>query len=112
MNTSTSGPAEPSHPLDEAERALGGRAALAKELEVTPGAIGNWKARGVPIKYCVRIEQLVPTVTRRELRPDDFREIWPELNQPHPLRRASDHPHPLRRATDVLPGAPVAAGEG
>ncbi len=66
-------------PLDEAERALGGRSAMARTLEVTPGAIGNWKVRGVPIKKCVRIEQLVPAVTRARLRPHDFAEVWPDL---------------------------------
>jgi DNA-binding transcriptional regulator YdaS (Cro superfamily) len=84
MNTSSPelpAPNEGSHPLDEAEKVLGGRAAMGRALGVTPGAIGNWKARGVPIKFCVSIEQLVPTVTRRRLRPTDYLEIWPELER-------------------------------
>lgn len=68
--------------LEEAERSLGGRGEFAKQLEVSPSAIGNWRARGVPIKACVRIEQLVPAVTRRRLRPHDWATIWPELAHP------------------------------
>lgn len=69
------------HPIDEAARLLGGRAALAAALNVTVGAVGNWTHRksGVPHKYCPRIEALVPSVTRRRLRPNDFHEMWPEL---------------------------------
>lgn len=36
--------------------------------------------RPLPIKYCARIEQATNgQVTRRDLRPDDWHEIWPEL---------------------------------
>ncbi len=36
--------------------------------------------RPVPIKYCARIEKATAgQVTRRDLRPDDWHEIWPEL---------------------------------
>lgn len=42
---------------------------------------GTRTGRPVPPKQCVRIEQLTRgAVTRRELRPDDWREIWPELD--------------------------------
>lgn len=40
--------------------------------------IAHWKLRGVPPKHCVHIEQVTGT-TRRELRPDDWQKIWPEL---------------------------------
>lgn len=82
MNTSAGATApelSTSHPLDDAEKALGGRKELAEALGVTVGAVGNWKARGVPIKACVQIERLVPNVTRALLRPDDYMEVWPEL---------------------------------
>jgi len=75
-NTITS---EVEHPLDEAARLRGGRAALARELGVTPAAVGNWKVRGVPFEYCPKIWVLVPTVTRQRLRPNDWWEMWPEL---------------------------------
>lgn len=70
---------ESEHPIDEAARLYGGREALAKALQVTVGALGNWKARGVPYLACVQIESLVPSVTRKRLRPRDYQEMWPEL---------------------------------
>ncbi len=37
-------------------------------------------ARTVPPRYCNAIEQFTNgAVTRRDLRPDDWAEIWPEL---------------------------------
>lgn len=68
------------HPLDHAALLIGGRAALAKRLEVTPAAIGNWKTRGVPIEHCPAIEKMTEArVKRQDLRPDDWHRIWPEL---------------------------------
>lgn len=66
--------------LDRATRHAGGAAKLARELQVTPAAITNWKTRGVPISHCVAIERAsMGSVTRRDLRPDDWHLIWPEL---------------------------------
>lgn len=66
--------------------ALGNQAALARALGVTPVTVGQWlkpdarTGRQVPPKQCVRIEHLTQgRVSRRELRPDDYAEIWPEL---------------------------------
>lgn len=76
------------HPVDRAARFLGGRPQLAKALDVTPAAIGNWKTRGIPIEKCVPIERLCPGVlSRRDLR-EDWAEIWPELveSYPHPAQ--------------------------
>jgi len=68
------------HPLDHAALLLGGRSGLATLLKVTPAAIGNWRMRGVPLKHCPEIERLTGRlVTRQMLRPDDWRQIWPEL---------------------------------
>lgn len=70
------------HPLDAAAQCLpGGRNELAKLLGVTVAAIGNWKLRGmVPLEHCMPIELAVQgKVTRRVLRPDDWRKHWPEL---------------------------------
>lgn len=59
---------------------VGGRARLAARLSVKPSAVGNWKVRGVPIEHCPAIERLTAgQVTRRDLRPDDWARIWPEL---------------------------------
>lgn len=80
MEITKSGPAEALHPLDEAARLVGGRNALAQLLCVSVAAIGNWKARGVPLEHCVPIERAtVGVVSRRDLRPDDYLDIWPEL---------------------------------
>lgn len=53
---------------------------------MTPVTVSQWlrpkasNGRPVPPKQCVRIEQLTQgQVTRRDLRPDDWQEIWPEL---------------------------------
>lgn len=71
------------HPIDVAARISGGRNAFAEMLGVRPSAIGNWKMRGVPIEWCVPIERLAAgAVTRRDLRPDDWHLIWPELAHP------------------------------
>lgn len=54
---------------------------LAAELGVTPSYLSQCKnQKDAPIMWCVRIERLTNgQVTRRDLRPDDWYEIWPEL---------------------------------
>jgi DNA-binding transcriptional regulator YdaS (Cro superfamily) len=79
------------HPIDRASDALGGAGNLAALLGVSAQAVSNWKERGVPIERCVAIEQATG-VSRRELRPDDWRAIWPELE-----RRDGDHDNGQRR---------------
>jgi len=78
------------HAIQTAARILGNQAALARALGVTPVTVGQWlrpdiaTGRAVPPKQCVRIERLTNgQVTRRELRPDDYFEIWPDLEQAH-----------------------------
>ena len=76
---------KPSHPeqehaLDRAAIEAGGRANLSNVLGVSLGALGNWKIRGVPIERCYAVERATNgAVTRKDLRPDDWHEIWPEL---------------------------------
>jgi DNA-binding transcriptional regulator YdaS (Cro superfamily) len=72
--------------IQSAVRILGNQAALARALGVTPATVGQWlkpdvrTGREVPPKQCVRIEQLTQgAVTRRDLRPKDWLEYWPEL---------------------------------
>lgn len=70
----------------KAARLMGSQVALAASLQVTPVTVSQWlrspgarNARPVPPKQCVRIERVTQgAVTRRELRPDDWEEIWPE----------------------------------
>jgi len=76
---------EHGHALDRAAVAAGGRVNLSQVLDVTLGALGNWKIRGVPIERCYAIERATSgAVTRKDLRPDDWHEIWPELATPQP----------------------------
>lgn len=57
-------------------------AELARAIGVPPVLISQWKndVRQVPIERCVPIEKATAgAVTRRDLRPDDWHQIWPEL---------------------------------
>lgn len=68
--------------LDMAIDYCGGVGKLASVLGVSQPVISNWRARGtVPDAiHCVAIERATGgAVTRRDLRPDDWRLIWPEL---------------------------------
>lgn len=61
---------------------LGGPTAVAKLLNIKPPSVHAWRTGGIPDDKLIR---LAPTLekagitTRRELRPDDWAEIWPEL---------------------------------
>lgn len=55
---------------------------LAKRLGVPAISVSYWanEKRFAPVKWCPVIEKLTDgLVTRNDLRPDDWREIWPEL---------------------------------
>lgn len=68
--------------LDRAAKLCGGITKLASRLEIGQSVVSNWKARGTLIDpvYCVAIERETKgEVTRRDLRPDDWQAIWPEL---------------------------------
>ena len=57
-------------------------AALARHIGAQPQLVWQWASdvRPVPIERCVPIERATEgAVTRRDLRPDDWHEIWPEL---------------------------------
>ena len=60
-----------------------GRAAkLAAAIGVTPVMVSQWASsvKPVPAERCVSIEQATAgAVTRKDLRPDDWQRIWPEL---------------------------------
>lgn len=65
-----------------ASEVVGGKAALARLLRVTPPSVQQWfnESRPVPPNRCVAIERVTNgVVTRRDLRPDDWHLIWPEL---------------------------------
>ena len=70
------------HIIDTAARAVGNMSSLAAKLGVTKAAVWQWKKDGrkIPIEHCVPIERATGgAVTRCDLRPDDWRDIWPEL---------------------------------
>ena len=65
----------------------GWKSALAAEMRMPPQLIGQWAngCRPVPIRHCVAIERTTNgAVTRRDLRPDDWHLIWPELAESEP----------------------------
>lgn len=69
-------------PILKAIAIAGGVRALAKELQVSPSVVTEWAKRSTPvsIKRCVQLEKYTKgAVTRKELRPNDWHEIWPEL---------------------------------
>ena len=58
---------------------------LATKLAITPVLINQWAngKRPIPPERCVEIERATEGyVTRRDLRPDDWMRIWPELAEP------------------------------
>ena len=60
-------------------------AGLARELNITRSAIGDWKKRGIdiPIEHCKylegRLKQSSVPITCADMRPNDWHKYWPEL---------------------------------
>lgn len=72
-------------------RIVGSQRALARALSIAPTQVGQWRkpeeegGRPIPPKKCVLIERITGgKVSRRDLRPDDWHDIWPELAQQAP----------------------------
>lgn len=67
--------------VKKAAAIVGSQKALAEIVGVSPKSVWAWIERGsVPAVYCVSIEMATGgAVTRRDLRPDDFHLIWPDL---------------------------------
>lgn len=56
--------------------------AIAQAVGVSPPVVSNWATgkKGIPLERCVQIERGTNgAVTRRDLRPNDWQKIWPEL---------------------------------
>jgi DNA-binding transcriptional regulator YdaS (Cro superfamily) len=67
-------------PLTRAAKVVGGYAALSRCLDERINTVVNWSVRGVPIAKCAAVEMACgAAVTRRDLRPNDWHVIWPEL---------------------------------
>ncbi|WP_041421213.1 transcriptional regulator [Sideroxydans lithotrophicus] len=70
------------NPIIQAGEAVGGLGVLARILSVSAPTVSQWKSgiRPIPAERCVEIEQATSgQVTRKDLRPDDWQQIWPEL---------------------------------
>lgn len=68
--------------VKRAIRIVGNGALLAEKLGVTAVTVSDWASgkRPVPIIRCVEIEELTcEEVTRKQLRPEDWYQIWPDL---------------------------------
>lgn len=70
---------------------------FARAIKVSPALLHQWieGIRPVAIPQCVVIErETVGRVSRKDLRPDDWEKIWPELAvPPAPGRLESPPPH-------------------
>ncbi len=70
------------NPIFRACELVGGQANMARLLKVTSPTVNQWVSgdRPIPIERCTAIEQATSgAVTRKDLRPDDWESIWPEL---------------------------------
>jgi DNA-binding transcriptional regulator YdaS (Cro superfamily) len=70
---------------------------FARSIGVPPSMLYQWLRglRPVAAKHCTKIEQQTGgKVTRRELRPDDWHSIWPELARTKRRRPAQIEPPP------------------
>lgn len=66
----------------KAASAVGNPATLGRLIGVKPQTVNDWLHGGkpVPVKRCVLIEQVTNgAVTRKDLRPTDWQDNWPEL---------------------------------
>lgn len=69
-------------------------AELARSVGVSPALLYQWRMgiRPVPVCRCVDIERATNgAVSRRDLRPDDWQRIWPELADPAPAQQEATH---------------------
>lgn len=60
----------------------GSKSALARLIGVVPPDVTRWLngERPVPLRHCAAIERVTNgVVSRRDLRPNDWQVIWPEL---------------------------------
>ncbi|OEY96070.1 hypothetical protein BJD20_13280 [Acinetobacter proteolyticus] len=65
---------------DQLINLLGGTGAVAKLLGIEPPSVSGWKA--IPIYRKIRLAVIAEDrgiCTRKDLFPDSYREIWPEL---------------------------------
>jgi len=71
--------------IEAAIDAAGGPSKVARELGVTVQAVCFWRdgKRSMPPEWYATLERMGGgVVTRKDLRPDDWHLIWPELAEP------------------------------
>ena len=62
-------------------------AGLARKLNVSPSLVSQWRlgVRPIPVERCPEIERVTNgLVSRKDLKPDSWNLIWPELAQQEP----------------------------
>lgn len=70
----------------------GSQTELARAINAQPQLVWQWAntVRPIPIERCVPIERATGgAVTRKDLRPDDWQSIWPELATTQPTEPAA-----------------------
>lgn len=59
------------------------KVALGEKLNVSKGAVNQWRYSGIPSEYCYELEELLKDtqdpLTRIDMRPNDWDRWWPEL---------------------------------
>ena len=68
--------------IQKACQIVGGQSALARIISVTPPTVNQWicEKRSVSARLAVAIEGATSgKVSRKDLRPNDFHLIWPEM---------------------------------
>ena len=73
---------KPKSPIETACDLVGSQAEMARILAVTPGMINQLVKglRPVPVEHCKAIAKATgDEVSCRDLRPNDWQKIWPEL---------------------------------
>ena len=83
--------------IQRASEIVGGKAALARMVGVKPPTVQQWASgtRPVAIERCVAIELATKgAVTRKDLRPNDWHLIWPELAADDDVIKATDDVQP------------------
>jgi hypothetical protein len=65
---------------------LGGSGKVAKLCKVSPASVTHWKTRGIPMGHLVIIaarleKESYGLITRQDMFPGTFLEIWPELSK-------------------------------
>ena len=64
--------------------ALGGVTIVAKMVNIKPPSVHYWRAHGIPEDKLIRLAPAIEKLglaTRKELRPNDWQALWPELKR-------------------------------